>query len=272
MFEKQAEANDIPVEKRATILGGFLTSKAVSVYNKMTVEELKNYDGLKNALLERYGLTESGYCTKFKTITPTEDDNPRVYLQRIIQALNKWLTEANVALTTDDIIEFFSVDKYLNTVPKELATYLRESKKKAPEEIITCSEGYMEAHRLRFTANSHTRNHNHVEKSTHNNNNFRSKGNGYSTSANHKSSNQHASRATNNESRIGGGSGDRQNYRRSSSEPREVPTCYKCQRSGHLARDCRAPPYFSCSGIGQNVSSKQEGDKENDAAYGFAIE
>src|SRR5678815_527550 len=92
MFEKQAEANDIPVEKQAFVLGCFLTSKAVSVFNNMTVEELKNYEGLKRALLERYGLTESGYCVKYKTMSPTEDDNPRVYLQKIIEALKKWIT------------------------------------------------------------------------------------------------------------------------------------------------------------------------------------
>src|SRR5678815_819685 len=221
MFEKQAEANDIPKEKRAFVLGCFLTSKAVSVFNNMTVEELKNYEGLKRALLERYGLTESGYCAKYKTMSPTEDYNPRVYLQKIIEALKKWISAANVTMTPDGLIEFFSVDKYLNTVPKELATYLRETKKKRPEEIIISSEGYMEAHHLKFVTNSHARSHNHADKGHYNNNNFRSRGSGYSTNSNHKSSSQHTSRATSNESKIGSGSGDRQNHRRSSSEPRE---------------------------------------------------
>ena len=70
LFERQAVLNEIPDNKLSHVLGALLTGKAVAVYNELSMEELEDFETLKRALLNRYGLTEYGYRARFKGITP----------------------------------------------------------------------------------------------------------------------------------------------------------------------------------------------------------
>ena len=135
-------------------MGSLLSGKAISVYNELSIEELADFEVLKRALLVRYGLTENGYRARFKAISPRPDDDPSTYFRRIKESLEKWISAAKVDRNAESILEFLSVDKYLSTIPKDLATFLRERDSKDISELISSSERYLYAHETRLCRGS----------------------------------------------------------------------------------------------------------------------
>ena len=64
-FERYASVAKWNRSTWAAQLSPLLTSKAVEVYNRLSPEEIMDYERLKVAFLERYDFTERGYRKKF---------------------------------------------------------------------------------------------------------------------------------------------------------------------------------------------------------------
>jgi len=60
-FEKIAELNQFPRDKYSAILQAHLTGKALKVFTELAIEECKDYDTLKKALLTAYAVVPEVY-------------------------------------------------------------------------------------------------------------------------------------------------------------------------------------------------------------------
>lgn len=60
-FERFASANQWPKEEWANLLSPLLTGKALQAYVSLTIDDAKDYEAVKVAILHRYQLTEEGY-------------------------------------------------------------------------------------------------------------------------------------------------------------------------------------------------------------------
>ncbi|GFO08874.1 retroviral-like aspartic protease 1 [Plakobranchus ocellatus] len=75
-FERFAESNGWPREKWSSSLCALLTGRALDCYGRLSAEQAKDYDKVKEALIKRYDLTEDGYRRKFRTCKPAEGESP----------------------------------------------------------------------------------------------------------------------------------------------------------------------------------------------------
>ncbi|GFO43375.1 Gag-Pol polyprotein [Plakobranchus ocellatus] len=71
-FERFAESNAWSREKWSSSLCALLTGRALDCYGRLSAEQAKDYDKVKEALMKRYDLTEDGYRRKFRTCKPAE--------------------------------------------------------------------------------------------------------------------------------------------------------------------------------------------------------
>ena len=69
-FERFAKSNKWEETTWATYLSPLLIGAALDVYSRMAVDAAKDYTQMKEALLNRYNLTEEGYRMKFRTAKP----------------------------------------------------------------------------------------------------------------------------------------------------------------------------------------------------------
>jgi len=60
-FDKIAELNQFPRDKYSAILQAHLTGKALKVFTELAIEECKDYDTLKKALLTAYAVVPEVY-------------------------------------------------------------------------------------------------------------------------------------------------------------------------------------------------------------------
>ncbi|GFO29994.1 gypsy retrotransposon integrase-like protein 1 [Plakobranchus ocellatus] len=59
-------------------------------YGRLSAEQAKDYDKVKEALMKRYDLTEDGYRRKFRTCKPAEGESPDMFIVRIVTYLDRW--------------------------------------------------------------------------------------------------------------------------------------------------------------------------------------
>ena len=69
-FERLAKAQGWPEDTLAPNLSECLTGEALEVYARLSTEDALNYTVLKQALFERYQITEEGYKWKFRRERP----------------------------------------------------------------------------------------------------------------------------------------------------------------------------------------------------------
>ncbi|GFO46517.1 LOW QUALITY PROTEIN: hypothetical protein PoB_007302200 [Plakobranchus ocellatus] len=90
-FERFAESNGWSREKWSSWLCALLTGRALDCYGRLSAEQAKDYDKVKEALMKRYDLTEDGYCRKFCTCKPAEGESPDMFIVRIVTYLDRWI-------------------------------------------------------------------------------------------------------------------------------------------------------------------------------------
>ncbi|GFN93180.1 retroviral-like aspartic protease 1 [Plakobranchus ocellatus] len=90
-FERFAEINGWSREKWSSSLCALLTGRALDCYGRLSAEQAKDYDNVKEALMKRYDLTEDGYRRKFRTCKPAEGESSDLFIVRIVMYLDRWI-------------------------------------------------------------------------------------------------------------------------------------------------------------------------------------
>ena len=75
-----------------TYLSALLKGRALEVYSRLPMKEAQNYKVLKEALLNRFNLTEEGFKQKFQTLKPETNEAPLQFISRLKKYLMRWMT------------------------------------------------------------------------------------------------------------------------------------------------------------------------------------
>ena len=95
-FERYARDCGRPRDTWASTLSVLLTGRALEVYSRLSDDDAKSYDILKEALLRRYDLTEGGYRKRFRNTRPQLDESPQEFITRLRGYLMKWIELSEV--------------------------------------------------------------------------------------------------------------------------------------------------------------------------------
>ena len=82
-FERFPRAQALPDGDYATNLRSCLTGEAFEVYSRLSPEDSVDYDKLKEALLQRFQITEEGFRKKFRNGKPKDGETIVQFLARI---------------------------------------------------------------------------------------------------------------------------------------------------------------------------------------------
>ena len=124
-FERVMQAYDIPNEQWTYYLAPQLTGKAQQAFAALSVEESKAYNGVKAAILLRYGVSEESYRRRFQSATWRTGETNRELALRLMDLQNKWLKSHS---TVEAIREAIGIEQFLNTLPLEKRAWVSERK------------------------------------------------------------------------------------------------------------------------------------------------
>ena len=153
-FERFATANQWKKEDWATCLGALLTGRALDIYTRLSEAQALDYETLKKVLLSRYELTEEGYRSKFRTVTPAEDGTSAQFIVRLGNYLQRWIELADCGTAWEDVRKVFIIEQFFIMCSRNLAAYVKEQGTKSLDDITSIADHYLQAHGLSFKAAS----------------------------------------------------------------------------------------------------------------------
>ncbi|KAK7492132.1 hypothetical protein BaRGS_00016606 [Batillaria attramentaria] len=265
-FETHATALGWPRAEWHVDLAGLLRGKALTVYHELARRDTLNYDSMKEGLLKRYLCSEEGFRTKFRSIRPEKDEPMQIFLARTEHVCDRWFDLAGVGTDFAKARDVILREQLLKSVSPSLATYLKERKYSSAKEMMETAALYREAHKNEPVAAKNSDiwpagvgvpQDNGSQFQFYNN---RGRGRGYQRQSNRGGFTQNQSSQGNTEQSTGQSQGNCQSGVNQQSSPSgtqvndsggrsgQTPsgvttkshvTCFKCNRKGHIARDCK---------------------------------
>ena len=104
-----------------------LTGKAQQAFAVLPTGESKDYDGVKAAILTRYGVSEEIYRRRFRASTRNVGETNREIAMRLIDLQDKWLKTPS---SMREIKEVIGIEQFLTTLPLEKGHGLRKESQK----------------------------------------------------------------------------------------------------------------------------------------------
>ncbi|GFO27412.1 Zinc finger protein [Plakobranchus ocellatus] len=206
-FERFAESNGWSREKRSSSLCALLTGRALDCYGRLSAEQAKDYDKVKEALM-----TEDGYRRKFRTCKQAEGLSPDMFIVRILTYLHRWIELSKTDKSYEKLKDLIVREQFMDACPEDLATSLREKDLPTLERVAKEADLFLKARNRKlcdqprkvFQGNARPR--------------------------------MDSVRPLEPEKRFNGG----QRAWEAKTSVADQRSCFKCKKTGHIARYCTA--------------------------------
>ena len=145
-FEDYAVVQGWAEDKWAVNLSALLKGNALETYYRMDTEDRKDYKKLKASLLRRFGLTESGFRSKFIHSKPDDQDSFGQYVTRLSGYFDLWIELGSIEKDFDNLRNLIITEQVLNMCSKELRWFIEERGPKTMADMTSVAEHYLEVH------------------------------------------------------------------------------------------------------------------------------
>ncbi|XP_063598689.1 uncharacterized protein LOC134775159 [Penaeus indicus] len=143
-FEKIAESLDWPEESWTVMIQTAFTGQAKRVFTNLPKEICKDYDAVKDIILQAYDLVPEAYRQKFRNLRKLELQTYVEYAVEKERLLQRWLRSRNVQTFTD-LKELILLEEFKRSVNVDIKLYLDE------REVTTLSKAAILADNFSLT-------------------------------------------------------------------------------------------------------------------------
>ena len=141
-FEKLCNTYKVAEESKTARLASLLCGKALEAYSRLGVEESRDYNAVKNAILRRYNLTPEAYRLKFRGIKKRTDET---YCETIVvmsEYYDRWM-EGSEANDVESIRDVILREQFIRIVPEDLKIWLLDRKPSSVTEAAKLADQYL---------------------------------------------------------------------------------------------------------------------------------
>ncbi|MEW8544650.1 MAG: reverse transcriptase domain-containing protein, partial [Candidatus Thiodiazotropha sp.] len=124
-----------------------LTGKALEAYSRMSITESKNYDAIKKAILERYGLNAWEYREKFRSCKQANGETFKEFSVRMRTYFDHWKETEAIGEDFDKLVDLILREQLTFSSDHDLQIWLREHQPKKVSELVNLAEAYQLAHK-----------------------------------------------------------------------------------------------------------------------------
>ncbi|XP_059179724.1 uncharacterized protein LOC131958614 [Physella acuta] len=233
-FETVARTTGLSNTQWGTQLLVLIGGKALDACQGLSEDDMKDYRILKETLLEFFLHNEDSYRKKFHNRLPSKAEDFKNYVLDLKTTFMKWLETARVEMKVENIIEFILIDKVLNSVDKQLLSYIQERKPTTLKDLTDHCQKYIIAHTDRPIANKESE---------------------YESIFYAKATGDTAEYVGLEAGNYGYDNRRPRRYGTQTNGTRYVGRCFNCQQPGHMIRNC---PHRHSNVGGNNQAAGQE--------------
>ena len=170
-YESFCDLTGVSAEHKAVGITNLLPSTLRIVLDNLTVDERRDFQAVRAALLRAGSYTQETCRKRFRDAEPTTQDTSRSFLLRKKQYLTDWLESAKVP--EDMLTSFLVVDDFLHRMPSAFSAYVREKDTYDLSVVAQAADRYLDLHWEGRSLRSLQQNHLSQHRSQHNNRNNR---------------------------------------------------------------------------------------------------
>ncbi|MEL7309413.1 MAG: hypothetical protein AAGK05_17185 [Pseudomonadota bacterium] len=152
-FERFAKSNGWDKSTWSSSLSALLTGRALDVYSRLSDSDASHYESLKEALLKRYELTESGFRHRFRNSKPEIGESPEQFITRLRNYLQRWIELSGTDQNSYGVCDLFTQEPFISICSPDLAIFLKERSPSDLDEVAKLADQYLLAHDQRLASN-----------------------------------------------------------------------------------------------------------------------
>ncbi|XP_049323293.1 zinc finger and SCAN domain-containing protein 12 [Astyanax mexicanus] len=144
-FERLAKTWLWPVEEWAYRLVPLLTAKALEAYTGMDEELSNSYPDLREALLEKFDISEETYRRRFRGTTVPAGETPKETYHRLKGLYRRWMKPET--RSKEQIGEIVILEQLFRVLPGDIRTWVQEHEPTNGLEAAQLAQQYLNARR-----------------------------------------------------------------------------------------------------------------------------
>ena len=220
-------------------LSALLDGTALTLYHSLAESETLTYDILKENLLSKFQCTPDGYRKRFRDAKPSTGETFDTYAVELRRLFDRWVSLSDVDKTYEGLRDMILAEQLLESVSKDLTTFLCEKEERKFVDMIRSAEFYRRAHpnkplarKGEFTVFGS------VNKFQTESSSYRGgRGGGYHGFGG-RGGEQNFARSARGVRGGQGNRGSRGSGRGTHGQGRNTLSCWLCGEAGHSCRDC----------------------------------
>ena len=122
-YERVMTLNDVPIELWAKFLPAQLTPKALKTYTRLSIEQSRDYEGIKDAILASFQLTPEAYFRIFRNMRRSGNCTYALFLQNLCDVLQRYC-EANKANDFQTFFDCMLKEQFLSALPPNVHAFV----------------------------------------------------------------------------------------------------------------------------------------------------
>ena len=126
-YEKTAEVSGWPRDKWPVILQLKLNVKALKAYDRLTVDEIVDYNVVKHTILDELELVAEVYRVKFRSRKKRVAETYSDFAYYMTMQFDRW-TKAEQITDFDSLKQLMLLEQFYDKVPQDLKVHVSEKR------------------------------------------------------------------------------------------------------------------------------------------------
>ena len=124
-FERVATVSDWPIHAWTSLLQSVLVGKAQDAYTALNMEDIKDYEKVKGAILRTYELVPEAYRQRFRGLSKLDEQTYVEFAREKEISFSSWC-KSQKAETKEDLRQLVLLEDFKDCLPTAVCTYLNQ--------------------------------------------------------------------------------------------------------------------------------------------------
>ena len=132
-FERILELNEIDRSLWSKLVPGQLSARALKIFSRLSLQETKSYETVKNPILNGFKLDDAAYLKMFRKMRRTGQNTYKMHLTNLKEVMYRYF-EAKGADTFDKLAELFLFEQFTQSLNDNVRQFVESKQPKSSDE------------------------------------------------------------------------------------------------------------------------------------------